>query len=188
DADLAAFVLFSSAAGVMGTAGQANYAAANAYLDALAHARRAAGLAATSLAWGLWAGGDSAMTAHLDETDIARLTRGGLAPMSAAQGLALFDAALAADRATLFPARLDLPALRNQAAQDRLPAVFKSLVRAPARRAAAAVGAGQSSSWAADMAALDDAKRAEALLELVRGQVSLVLGLGSGASVEADRA
>ncbi|WP_167355677.1 type I polyketide synthase, partial [Streptomyces atriruber] len=188
DADLAAFVLFSSAAGVMGTAGQANYAAANAYLDALAHARRAAGLAATSLAWGLWAGGDSAMTAHLDETDIARLTRGGLAPMSAAQGLALFDAALAADRATLFPARLDLPALRNQAAQDRLPAVFKSLVRAPARRAAAAVGAGQSSSWAADMAALDDAKRAEALLELVRGQVSLALGLGSGASVEADRA
>ncbi|QES43775.1 polyketide synthase [Streptomyces venezuelae] len=188
DAGLAAFVLFSSAAGVMGTAGQGNYAAANTYLDALAHARRAEGLAATSLAWGLWAGGDSAMTAHLDETDIARLTRGGLAPMTPAQGLALFDAALAADRATLFPARLDLPALRNQAAQDRLPAVFKSLVRAPARRAAAATGAGQASSWVAEMAALEAGERQEALLELVRGQVALVLGIGSGASVEADRA
>ncbi|MEU1147351.1 SDR family NAD(P)-dependent oxidoreductase [Streptomyces sp. NPDC005901] len=188
DADLAAFVLFSSAAGVMGTAGQANYAAANAYLDALALSRRAEGLAATSLAWGLWAGGDSAMTAHLDDTDIARLTRGGLAPMSPAQGLALFDAALAADRATLFPARLDLPALREQAAQERLPAVFKSLVRAPARRAAAATAA-EGSSWAAEMAALEGGERKEALLELVRGQVSLVLGLGSGgSSVEADRA
>ncbi|NEA03411.1 SDR family NAD(P)-dependent oxidoreductase, partial [Streptomyces sp. SID10116] len=188
DADLAAFVLFSSAAGVMGTAGQGNYAAANTCLDALAVARRAEGLTATSLAWGLWAGGDSAMTAHLDETDIARLTRGGLAPMTPAQGLALFDAALAADRATLFPARLDLPALRGQAAQDRLPAVFKSLVRAPARRAVAAVGTGEGSSWVAGMAALKPGERQEALLELVRGQVSLVLGIGSGSSVEADRA
>ncbi|MFF1379623.1 SDR family NAD(P)-dependent oxidoreductase [Streptomyces sp. NPDC058308] len=187
DADLAAFVLFSSAAGVMGTAGQGNYAAANAYLDALAHARRAEGLAATSLAWGLWTS-DSAMTAHLDDADLARLTRGGLAPMSAEQGLALFDAALAADRATLFPARLDLPALRNQAARNSLPAVFKSLVRAPARRAAAAVGAARSSSWSADMAALGDTERTAALLELVGTQVSLVLGHGSAASVDADRA
>ncbi|WP_079151639.1 type I polyketide synthase, partial [Streptomyces sp. RTd22] len=187
DADLAAFVLFSSAAGVMGTAGQGNYAAANAFLDALAQSRRAEGLAATSLAWGLWTS-DSAMTAHLDDADLARLTRSGLAPMSAEQGLALFDAALAADRATLFPARLDLPALRNQAAGDSLPAVFKSLVRAPARRAAAAVGTGPSSSWIADMAALDDADRTAALLELVGTQVSLVLGHGSALSVEADRA
>ncbi|MEU4997079.1 SDR family NAD(P)-dependent oxidoreductase [Streptomyces sp. NPDC021622] len=186
DLDLAAFVLFSSAAGVMGTAGQGNYAAANAFLDALAHQRRAAGLQATSMAWGLWTS-DSAMTAHLDDADLARLTRGGLAPMSPTQGLALFDAALAADRATLFPARLDLPALRNQAAQDSLPAVFKSLVRAPARRAAA-VGDGQASSWAADMAALDDADRTAALLELVGAQVSLVLGHGSASSVDADRA
>ncbi|MEV0257476.1 SDR family NAD(P)-dependent oxidoreductase, partial [Streptomyces sp. NPDC050732] len=186
DADLAAFVLFSSAAGVMGTAGQGNYAAANAYLDALALARRAEGLAATSLAWGLWAS-DSAMTAHLDEADIARLSRSGLGSMSMSQGLALFDAALAADRATVVPARFDLPALRNQAARDRLPAVFKSLVRAPVRRAAAPT-AEEASSWAAGMAALDGGERRDALLELVRSQVSLVLGLGSGASVEADRA
>ncbi|WP_050800088.1 type I polyketide synthase [Streptomyces himastatinicus] len=187
DADLAAFVLFSSAAGVMGTAGQGNYAAANAFLDALALSRRAEGLAATSMAWGLWTS-DSAMTAHLDDADIARLSRSGLGSMSTSQGLALLDAALAADRPTIVPARLDLSALRNHAARGTLPAVFKSLVRAPARRAAAVVGTGQSSSWIADMAALDDGDRAAALLELVGTQVSLVLGHGSALSVEADRA
>ncbi|MFD4130660.1 SDR family NAD(P)-dependent oxidoreductase, partial [Streptomyces globisporus] len=189
DVELSAFVLFSSAAGVMGTAGQGNYAAANAYLDALALSRRAEGLAATSLAWGLWSS-DSSMTAHLDDADLARLTRGGLAPMSSEQGLALFDAALAADRATLFPARLDLPALRNQAAQGTLPPVFKALVRAPARRAADLVGVGGSSSWAAEMAALSSGDRTAALVELVGAQVALVLGHGSsaGASVDADRA
>ncbi|GAA2934092.1 hypothetical protein GCM10020221_32260 [Streptomyces thioluteus] len=133
DADLAAFVLFSSAAGVMGTAGQGNYAAANTWLDALAQSRRAQGLPAVSMAWGLWTS-DSAMTAQLDEADLARLSRSGLAPMTAAQGLALFDAALAADRATVVPVRLDSTALRTH---GDLPVIFKSLVRAPARRTAA---------------------------------------------------
>ncbi|MGW5866079.1 SDR family NAD(P)-dependent oxidoreductase, partial [Streptomyces sp. NPDC055239] len=186
DADLAGFVLFSSAAGVMGTAGQSNYAAANAYLDALAQSRRAEGLTATSLAWGLWTS-DSTMTAHLDNADLARLSRSGLGSMSTSQGLALFDAALAADRATIVPARFDLPALRNQAAQGSLAPVFKSLVRAPAVRAVAPT-AEEASSWSAGMAALDAADRAAALLELVGSQASLVLGHGSASSVDADRA
>ncbi|MFH9405367.1 SDR family NAD(P)-dependent oxidoreductase [Streptomyces sp. NPDC017638] len=187
DADLAAFVLFSSAAGVLGTAGQGNYAAANAFLDALALERRAGGLVATSMAWGLWAG-DSAMTAHLEEADLARLSRAGLAPMSARQGLALFDAALAADRAAVVPVRLDLPGLRNRAGQDTLPSLFASLVRTPARRATAVDGAAQASSWPARMAALDEAERAEALAELVGTQVSLVLGHGAAGSVDPERA
>ncbi|GAA0426277.1 SDR family NAD(P)-dependent oxidoreductase [Streptomyces luteireticuli] len=187
DADLAAFVLFSSAAGVMGTAGQGNYAAANTWLDALAQSRRAEGLAATSMAWGLWSS-DSAMTAHLDDADLARLSRTGLAPMTAAQGLALFDAALAADRAIVVPARLDLAALRGRAARGGLPAIFASLVRTPTTRRAAAPVADDDTAWVVRMAVLDEAQREAELLELAGAQIALVLGHGSAGSVDPARA
>ncbi|MFI0748629.1 SDR family NAD(P)-dependent oxidoreductase, partial [Streptomyces sp. NPDC021224] len=186
DAELSAFVVFSSAAGVIGTAGQGNYAAANAYLDALAHVRRAEGLAATSMAWGLWAD-TSSMTGHLGDADLARLTRTGLAPLPTEDGLALFDAALRSDRATVVPARLDLPALRNRAAQGSLPAVFASLVRLPLRQAAAPA-AEEARSWTAAMAVLGAEERSAALVALVGAQVSLVLGHGSAGAVDPQRA
>ncbi|MFD0776675.1 beta-ketoacyl reductase, partial [Streptomonospora algeriensis] len=103
--DLAAFVLFSSAMGVLGGAGQANYAAANTFLDGLAHYRSARGLRATSLSWGLW-GHSSAMTGHMGETELLRMRRAGVDTMDTGRGLALFDAALASDRPHLVPARL----------------------------------------------------------------------------------
>ncbi|MEU2879636.1 MDR/SDR family oxidoreductase, partial [Streptomyces sp. NPDC007070] len=106
DADLAAFVLFSSAAGLVGSAGQGAYAAANVHLDSLATARARAGLPATSVAWGLWQS-DSAMTGDLSATDRARMTRGGLLPLTAARGLALLDAALATGEPALAAVRLD---------------------------------------------------------------------------------
>ncbi|NEC92810.1 beta-ketoacyl reductase, partial [Streptomyces sp. SID12501] len=92
DLGLSAFVMFSSAAGVFGGAGQGNYAAGNVFLDALAAHRNAQGLAGTSLAWGLWAetGG---MGAALGAEDVSRLGRGGVSALTAAEGLALFDAA-----------------------------------------------------------------------------------------------
>jgi acyl transferase domain-containing protein/NADPH:quinone reductase-like Zn-dependent oxidoreductase len=95
--DLAAFVLFSSAAGVLGAPGQANYASANAFLDALAQHRRAGGLPAVSLAWGLWEhrGG---MTERVNRADLAAL--------STSDALACFDAALAGDEPLLVPIRL----------------------------------------------------------------------------------
>ncbi|MCG0289252.1 type I polyketide synthase, partial [Streptomyces sp. PSAA01] len=97
DLDLTAFVLFSSASGVFGTPGQGNYAAANAFLDALAAHRRAEGLPAVSPAWGPWAG--AGMAGGLDEADISRMRRAGLPPLSPAEGLALLDAALTTDEA-----------------------------------------------------------------------------------------
>ncbi|WP_053720539.1 type I polyketide synthase [Saccharothrix sp. NRRL B-16348] len=110
-------ILFSSAAGVLGAPGQANYAAANAYLDALAHHRRASGLPAVSLAWGPW---DIGMAADRD-----RLARTGIAPLTTREGLAVFDRALAAPEAVLVPLRRTeaLPVDRERTDEDGLTAV-----------------------------------------------------------------
>ncbi|WSL64723.1 SDR family NAD(P)-dependent oxidoreductase [Kitasatospora herbaricolor] len=184
-ADLADLVLFSSVSGVLGGGGQANYAAANAYLDALAQRRAADGLPATSLAWGLWQQA-SGLTGHLDGTDRARLARGGLVPLGDREGLALLDAARRTGRPAVVTARFDL---RADAGPDDVPALLRSLVRTPARRSAAAgPAAGAPGSLATRLAALDAAGRAEALLQLVRSQAAAVLGHGTVEEVADDRA
>ena len=133
-------MLFSSAAGTFGGAGQGNYAAANAFLDALAAHRRALGLPGVSMAWGLWATA-SAMTGHLEEEDRMRIARSGMGALSAQEGLELFDAALqpldaarGAEQALVLALRLDGAALRSQARAGMLPALLRGLIRAPARR------------------------------------------------------
>ncbi|MCD0451744.1 SDR family NAD(P)-dependent oxidoreductase [Actinocorallia sp. API 0066] len=170
DLDLSAFVLFSSIAGTIGTAGQSAYAAANAHLDALARHRSVRGLPGLSLAWGLWEQA-SGMTGHLAEAELARLARAGIAPMSTERALSLFDAALRQTRPQLVPFRPDPAAAR---AAGEVPAVLRGLVPAAVRRAAAATGTGR-------LAGLDPAARAEALLTLVREQAGAILGhSGSG--------
>jgi acyl transferase domain-containing protein/NADPH:quinone reductase-like Zn-dependent oxidoreductase/NADP-dependent 3-hydroxy acid dehydrogenase YdfG len=178
--DLAAFVMFGSVAGTIGTSGQANYAAANAYLDGLARHRRARGLPATTLAWGLWDQA-SGLTGHLGDTDRLRMRRAGIAPMPTDEGLALFDAALRLDHPGLVPARLDLAGL----AAGETPPLFLGLVKAPVRRAAQPVDHG---SLADRLAGLTEPERAAALLDLVRGHAAAILGRGSAADLDASRA
>ncbi|MER5603278.1 SDR family NAD(P)-dependent oxidoreductase, partial [Streptomyces sp. NPDC002265] len=183
--DLSAFVLFSSVAGTLGTPGQGNYAAANTFLDALAEHRRAAGLRATSLAWGLWAqDSESAMTGGLDHIDLTRIKRMGLAAIPSADGLRMFDAALATRRAAVAPIRLDTSAFHEGQGQQSVPPVLRELVRvAPVRRAARTAPKG---SLGQRLAGLPEAEREQVVLDLVRNEVAAVLGHAGTQSVGAD--
>ncbi|MEV6960774.1 type I polyketide synthase [Streptomyces sp. NPDC051207] len=176
DRELTDFVLFSSAAGVLGAAGQSAYSAANAALDALARARHAAGLPATSLAWGLWEQ-RSGITGSLGDADLARIARAGLRPLATAEALQLFDLARAVDEPVLAPMRLDRAAVRSG---GPVPAVLRGLVReAPATAARATP--------AASLAGLDGPDREKALLALVRAEAAGVLAHDSPNAVDEHR-
>ncbi|WP_104821202.1 type I polyketide synthase [Kitasatospora sp. MMS16-BH015] len=184
--ELAAFVLFSSVSGLTGTAGQANYAAANTYLDALAAHRAAAGLPATALAWGLWEG-THGMGGRLAEGDLARWARAGVTALTPEQGLALFDAALAGGAPLAVPVALDLA--RHRGGPEQPPVLLRGLVRRPRPRAAlgAAEPAG-GATWAQRLAALGPEERAATVLDLVRAEVAGALGHAEAGLIEAERA
>ncbi|WP_344646264.1 type I polyketide synthase, partial [Streptomyces fimbriatus] len=184
DRQLTHFVLFSSFAGLTGSPGQGNYSAANAALDALAAHRRARGLPAHALAWGLW-DQNSGMTGHLGAADRERIARDGVTALTAEEGVELFDAALAQPQALLAPVRLALAGLRAQGAV--VPAVLRGLVPAPAVRRGLA-GAAAADSLRGELAALSADARQERLLALVRAQAASVLGHGSAEAIEPQRA
>ncbi|MER8262542.1 type I polyketide synthase, partial [Streptomyces albidoflavus] len=180
------FVLYSAAAGTLGNPGQANYAAANCFLDALALHRRANGLHAVSLAWGLWAE-RSGMAGRLHEHDLNRIVRGGAVPMSADHGLALFDAAITGQEGVLVPVQLALGRLRTL--PGPLPPLLRGLVGGAARpTAATAESAPGDGGPAARLAALPPEQRQPHLLDLVRAQAAGVLGHSSPEAIEPDRA
>ncbi|MFF3445110.1 SDR family NAD(P)-dependent oxidoreductase, partial [Streptosporangium sp. NPDC002721] len=176
DLDLTAFVVFSSVFGTLGNGGQASYTAANAFLDALVRQRAALGLAALSIGWGPWRQ-DTGMTAALTGTDMRRMSRAGLRTLSGEQGLAFLDAALAVPEPVVVAARLDRAALRER---SHVPAVFRALVPAPMRQAAAA------STGSGALAALSGVALGEAVSTLVLGQVAAVLGHASANAISPD--
>ena len=188
DLDLSAFVLFSSAAATFGGPGQGNYAAGNAFLEALAHRRRAEGRPAMALGWGMWAE-RSEMSARLDETDRRRMDRGGVGVLSTEAALALFDRCLAQDRAVPVPVPLDVAAIRRSG--PAVAPLLRGLAGRPARRTAApaaAPGAGPASPAAHALAALTPQERRAHVLDLVRTEIAAVLGHTSAGRVDADRA
>ncbi|MEU3522228.1 SDR family NAD(P)-dependent oxidoreductase, partial [Streptomyces sp. NPDC006654] len=181
---LAGFVLYSSAAAVVGNPGQAGYAAANAFLDALASYRRDRHLPGQSLAWGLWEQ-TSEMTGHLNGTGLSRLRRGGIQPMTTEQGLALFEAATALGTPLAVPARLDLAALSR--AGGPVPALLRGLAAGgasarPSAAAAAAVGG-----LAGRLATLSPADREQEVLQIVRGGTAIVLGHARPGDIDPQR-
>ncbi|MFD7490952.1 type I polyketide synthase [Streptomyces sp. NPDC059832] len=183
--DLSFFALYSSAAGTFGGPGQANYAAANAFLDALAAVRRTQGLPATSLAWGPW--GEGGMLGELGAGDIARMSRAGMAPLSAAQGLALFDAAARATEPHLLLTRLTPN--ESQVRADMLPPLLRPYFRTATRPQAAAgrPGAESAASLKEQLSRHTDDERYRAVLDVVREAIVTVLGHSSTAVVEVGR-
>jgi NAD(P)-dependent dehydrogenase (short-subunit alcohol dehydrogenase family)/acyl carrier protein len=178
DLDLSAFVLFSSVAGQVGNAGQANYAAANTFLDALAEHRRAGHLAATSIAWGLWGAGE-----EREGMGAAHTGLGGLRALTVDEGLALLDAALATPRPVLTAARFDLAELRERAASGTLAPRLRGLVGRSAPRGGRAAGVPLS----AQLTGLSEAEQQQLCLRLVRTTVASVLGLADESRIEDEQ-
>jgi thioesterase domain-containing protein/acyl carrier protein len=177
---VAAFVLFSSVAALIGNPGQGNYAAANAALDALAARRRAEGLPGTSLAWGLWAG--EGMGAQLDAAQLARLEGMGARALPTELALELLDASLPRGEALLVPVMLDPGVLRTQARAGLLPPLLRALVRTTRR------GGGSGGSLAQRLIRVPEPQRRGVVLEVVQAQVAAVLGYAAGDAVDPDRA
>ncbi|MFB9582949.1 type I polyketide synthase [Streptomyces goshikiensis] len=202
---LKAFVLYSGSVGLLGGAGQANYAAANAFLDGLAQYRHAQGLPAVSLAWGLWSAA-STFTGHLGEVDLRRMERSGIAPLTNEQGLELLDRALGAaagaDAPQICAMRLDTAALRRQAAEHgpaSVPLLLRTLAAPAVRRGAARTGRGARAASAVTdvpsraqdlrerLAGLDAAGRRDELLAVAQAQLADVLGFTDKTAVDPVR-
>ncbi|MEV5759212.1 type I polyketide synthase [Streptomyces tendae] len=190
--DLAAFVLFSSVAGAMGSAGQANYAAANAYLDALAAHRRDQGLPAVSLAWGPWE--NAGMAGELTRADRARMRRTGILGLNVTEGLALFDAALHATlgaapdapEALLLPMKPDLRARGTTA--ERLPAMLRAATPEGNDAGTRPQGAAPAVPlWRAELAAQPPGEAARLVSTLLRTELATILGHDGPHAVETER-
>ncbi|WP_344415249.1 type I polyketide synthase, partial [Streptomyces glomeratus] len=188
--NLSDFVLFSSVAGTIGHVGGAAHAAAHAFLDGLAHKRRAEGLPALSLAWGPW-DHDSDPARGLDDKDRARPGRSGLVPLGVDEGLSLFARARAVDAPVLVPARFDRAAWTARAAGEEVPGVLRGLVTSPRRRASAAEPSDRTGTPGTGLAqrlkalSRDDGERL--VDEIVRTQVAAVMGYATADAVDASR-
>ncbi|MET8779445.1 type I polyketide synthase [Nocardia sp. NPDC004654] len=180
--DLSAFVVYSSAAATLGTPGQANYAAANAFLDGLAHYRRSLGLPALSVAWGLWDGTDG-MVSELNESDRARLERLGIGSMSADNALLLLDIALRNSSPALLPVELDTGRLRTV---GFVPPLLRALARRDYHRGTAA-SSSSSDQLRAKLNTLAEPNRFRFILETVRSHIATSLGFPSSHAVDVDR-
>ena len=187
DLNVSAFVMFSSMAGLVGSSGQANYAAANSFLDGLAAHRRARRLPAVSLGWGLWDQA-SAMTGGLDDADLARLGRDGVLALSSDEAMELFDTALIVNEPFMAPARIDLTALRAHAIA--VPPMFTDLLNAPTRRRVddSLAAAKSKSALAQRLQGLPEPEQHTVVLNLVRSHIATVLGTVTAEAIDPDRA
>ncbi|MFF2551106.1 type I polyketide synthase [Nocardia sp. NPDC058058] len=181
--ELSMFVLFSSAAGAFGAPGQANYAAANVYLDALAQHRAHLGLPAVSMAWGWWEQ-ETSNTDQLDDKDRARLARMGITPIPTAEALTLFDTGLGWGRPYVVPVGLDVALLRAAASVAELPPFFRALLHT---RTKATTQLNDPAQLAKRLSGMSPEQQHAVVVEMVKVPIAMVLGYSSPESVLPDR-
>ncbi|MEW2031911.1 type I polyketide synthase [Streptomyces roseifaciens] len=179
DLDLSAFVLFSSLTATVGGAGQANYAAANAFLDGLAEFRRAHGLPATSVAWGPWGGAGMADSDHVRGAGSAL----GIAALDPARALTALRRALEGDETTLTVADVDWTRFVPAFTSVRSSPLLADLPEVRDLKPAVAE-APVPDDFARKLAAMTAGERERALVDLVCGQAALVLGYAGAGAVE----
>ncbi|MFI5591758.1 SDR family NAD(P)-dependent oxidoreductase [Amycolatopsis sp. NPDC051758] len=175
DLALSHFVLFSSAAGVLGDAGQANYAAANTFLDELARRRRAQGLPGLSLSWGLWDDA-SGMTGHLSDAERSRMAADGMRPLSAEHALGLLDAAMTSTHPHYVPIALTVGTQPEP--------LFRALTKATRSSAHTAT---VTTGLAGQLAALNADQQLHLLESIVAAQVNHVLGHAEEHAADLDQ-
>ncbi|MDZ7269344.1 MAG: SDR family NAD(P)-dependent oxidoreductase [candidate division KSB1 bacterium] len=170
------FVLFSSSSGLLGAAGQGNYAAANAFLDGLAHYRRALGLPALSVAWGPWA--EAGMAASLGSKEQQRMANQGMGMIAPGQGLRILEELLGRDETQVGVLPVNWRKFLSQFSPDRVPPVLRAMAgeRAgrPAETAAPAIATNE---FQRRLEAAPPAERLELTVAHVRALVARVLGL-----------
>jgi acyl transferase domain-containing protein/acyl carrier protein len=178
------FVLYSSAAALLGTPGQSNYAAANAYLDALAHYRRSLGLTALSLNWGLWTSTGLAVKKDVVQNGPTV----GVTPITPERGMDMLGRAIASGETQVALLPFDWPVLRKALGSRRPPIMLKELLSgAPGSEKDGSSAATLLSSYQAIFDQSSQSDKPTALVEFIRRRVAELLSLDSGAAFPDDQ-
>ncbi len=176
DLPLDLFVCFSSVASILGSPGQGNYGAANAFMDGLAHYRRNLGLPGLSINWGPWGG--AGMADELSDRDTARLSLSGITPIVPDQGIQVLEELLSSEASQVGAIQMDWAKFVQQLPKIGVPP-FLELVAMPS-----SVAAPSPSAFLTQLEALPKADRHEFLSSYVRSQIAKVLGLQSPEQIE----
>ncbi|OCL14727.1 nonribosomal peptide synthetase 7 [Glonium stellatum] len=191
--DLDLFMMFSSISGVLGMPGLGNYAAANTFLDVLAHLRRAQHLPASSVAYGVW-GGDGMATGLTGRTTLTHLAKFGLDPLTPEDGLKLFEQAVRSGRALTVAAALDPERLRSyleeEAEGGEIPPLYRTLLRQRegGRSSSSSKAQKDGRGWNLRKALSEAApeQHAAIVLTMVRETVAKALGFTSAEQVDVN--
>jgi len=182
------FVMFSSVSGVIGGLGQANYAAANSFLDALAYHRRAKGLPASSIAWGAWDG--QGMSTNLSDIDKSRFSRQGMDALAPHEGTALFHSSVMGGKPLVVAAAFDLSRMQRSFEEQfgAYPALYRSIFKSNAAANSQSSGSGGRGDGGENLRKLLVAAEPEAyediMLQMIQEQVAKALEFDSAEDVD----